>query len=61
MVSEAKGWSPSAAFHLAVSLRGDTANIFETLSEAQRHNFDSLSNALELQFGKKCTKECSLL
>ena len=45
MVSEANGWSPSAkAFHFAVSLRGDAADIFETLLETQRHNFDSLSS-----------------
>ena len=47
MISEANGWSPTAkAFHLAASLRGDAANVLETLSEAQRHTFDSLSNAL---------------
>ena len=58
MVSEHNGWSPSAEdFHLAVSLRGNAANILGTISEAQRHNFDSLSSALEQRFGEKCTKE----
>ena len=62
MVAEANSWSPSAkAFHLAASLRGDAANVLETLSEAQRHNFDSLSSALELRFGEKGTKEYSRL
>ena len=60
MVVDANRWNPSAqAFHLAASLRGDEANFLQTLSEAQRHNFDSFSRALELRFGEKCTKECS--
>ena len=51
MVAEANGWNPNAkAFHLAASLRGDTADILETLSEAQRHNFETFSIALELRF-----------
>ena len=58
MVSKANGWSHSAeAFHLAFSLRGGAADIFETFSGAQRHNFDSLLRALELRFSEKCTKE----
>ena len=49
MVVEGNGWSPSGkTFHLAASLRGNAADILETLSEAQRHNFYSLSSALEL-------------
>ena len=57
MVAEANRWSPSAqAFHLAASLRGDTANVLETLSKAQIHNFHSLSSALELRFGKNAQK-----
>ncbi|GFS65171.1 retrovirus-related Pol polyprotein from transposon 412 [Nephila pilipes] len=60
MVAEANGWnSRFKAFHLAASLRGDTANIFETFPEEQRHDFQALSGALELRFGGKCTKEYS--
>ncbi|KAF8791594.1 hypothetical protein HNY73_006436 [Argiope bruennichi] len=57
MVAEANGWNPQAkAFHLASSLRGDAADILETLTEEQRHDFHALSSALELRFGEKCTK-----
>ncbi|GFU26113.1 retrovirus-related Pol polyprotein from transposon 412 [Nephila pilipes] len=62
MVAEANGWnSPVKAFHLAASLRGDMADILETLPEEQRHDFQALSGALELRFGGKCTKEYSRL
>ena len=62
MVAEANGWISSAKpFHLAASLRRDAADILQMLSEAQRHNFDSLSSAFELRFGGKCTKEYSHL
>ncbi|KAF8770190.1 hypothetical protein HNY73_017752 [Argiope bruennichi] len=62
MVAEANGWNPQAkAFHLATSLRGDAADILETLTEEQRHDFQALSSALELRFGEKCTKEYSRL
>ena len=46
MISEANGWITSTkAFHHAAALRRDADDVFETLSEAQRHNFDSLSGA----------------
>ena len=62
MVAEASGWNPSAkAFHLAAPLRGDAANILETFSEAQRHNFDFSSSALEMRFGEKGTEKYSCL
>ena len=58
MISEANGWSPSAkAFHLTSSLRGNATDLLETLSEAQRHNFHSLSSVLELWLKQKCIKE----
>ncbi|GFS39097.1 gag-Pol polyprotein [Nephila pilipes] len=58
MVAEANGWNSQVkAFHLAASLRGDAADILETLPEAQRHDFQALSGSLELRFGRKCTKE----
>ncbi|GFS37936.1 gag-Pol polyprotein [Nephila pilipes] len=42
MVVEANGWNPRAkAFHLTTSLRGDAADIFETLPEEQRHDFQA--------------------
>ena len=50
MVSEANGWSPSAkAFHFYASLRGDAADILETLSEAKRHNLTWLLNFRNLE------------
>ncbi|GFT80080.1 retroviral-like aspartic protease 1 [Nephila pilipes] len=59
---EANGWNPRAkAFHLAISLRGDVADILETLPEQQKSDFQALSGALELRFGGKCTKEYSRL
>ena len=62
MVPETNGWSPSAkAFYFAASLRGDKTNVLETLSEAQRLKFDTLSSTLELRFKENCTKEYSCL
>ncbi|KAF8793548.1 hypothetical protein HNY73_005013 [Argiope bruennichi] len=62
MVAEANGWNPQAkAFHFAASLRGDAADILETLTEEQRHDFQALSSALELRFREKCAKEYSRL
>ena len=62
MVTKANGWNHSAkAFHVASLLRGNAASMLKTLSEAQRHNFEILSSALELRFREKCTKEYSCL
>ncbi|GFS51526.1 gag-Pol polyprotein [Nephila pilipes] len=62
MAAEANGWNSRVkTFHLAASLRGDAADILETLPEEQRHDFQALSGALEQRFGGKCTKEYSRL
>ncbi|KAF8789950.1 Retrovirus-related Pol polyprotein like [Argiope bruennichi] len=60
---KANGWNPQAkAFHLAASLKGDTARHPWTLTEEQRQCFSKLYRvALELGFGEKCTKEYSRL
>ncbi|GFS72892.1 uncharacterized protein NPIL_505231 [Nephila pilipes] len=56
MVAEANGWNSRVkVFHLAASLRGDAADILETLPEKQRNDFQALSGGLELLFGGKCT------
>ncbi|KAF8786035.1 Retrovirus-related Pol polyprotein like [Argiope bruennichi] len=48
IVAEANGWNPQAkVFHFATSLRGDAADILETLTEEQRQDFQALSSALE--------------
>ena len=60
MVAKANRWSHSnKAFNLAVSVRGDIAIILERLSKMQRHDFQALLSAPELQFREKSTKECS--
>ena len=55
IVAKANDWDPVVkAFHFAASLRSDAAEIFKTktLSENQWLNFEALSSALELNFGK---------
>ncbi|GFS42776.1 gag-Pol polyprotein [Nephila pilipes] len=51
MVAEVNGWNPRVqAFHMAASLRGEAADILETLPQEQRHDFQALSSALELRY-----------
>ncbi|KAF8784305.1 hypothetical protein HNY73_010001 [Argiope bruennichi] len=53
--------SSSQSVSLAASIRGDVADVLETLTERQRHDFQALLSALELRCGEKCTKEYSRL
>ncbi|GFU41958.1 retrovirus-related Pol polyprotein from transposon 412 [Nephila pilipes] len=62
IVAEANGWnSRIKAFHLAATLRGDAADILETLPKEQRHDLQALSGAPEFRFERNCTKEYSRL
>ncbi|GFU61674.1 uncharacterized protein TNCV_4522111 [Trichonephila clavipes] len=62
IISEANEWTESVkACQLAGSLRGETAEILQTLSNTERLNLSSLYNALELRFGQKYSKEYARL
>ncbi|GFY23820.1 uncharacterized protein TNCV_3536141 [Trichonephila clavipes] len=62
IISEANGWTGGAkACQLAASLRGEAAEILQTLPDVERLNLNSLYSALDLQFGKKYSKEYALL
>ncbi|GFS37746.1 gag-Pol polyprotein [Nephila pilipes] len=60
MVAEANRWnSRGKDFHLAASLRRDSAHSLEILPEEQRHDFQALSGAIELRIRANCTNEYS--
>ncbi|GFV49857.1 uncharacterized protein TNCV_1391391 [Trichonephila clavipes] len=54
IISETNGWTEGAkACQLAASLRGEAAEILQTLPDTERLNLNSLYNALDLRFGQK--------
>ncbi|GFW14981.1 uncharacterized protein TNCV_4659421 [Trichonephila clavipes] len=51
------GWTEGVkACQLAASLRGEAAEILQTLPNTERLNLNSLYNALDLRFGQKYSK-----
>ncbi|GFX27882.1 uncharacterized protein TNCV_3083051 [Trichonephila clavipes] len=62
IISEANGWNEGVkACQLAASLRGEAAEILQTLSDTERLNLNSLYNALDLRFGQKYSKDYARL
>ncbi|GFU59986.1 uncharacterized protein TNCV_3237721 [Trichonephila clavipes] len=62
IISEANGWTEGAkACQLAASLRGEAAEVLQTLPDTERLNLNSLYNALDLQFGQKYSKDYARL
>ncbi|GFW88863.1 uncharacterized protein TNCV_2682971 [Trichonephila clavipes] len=62
IISEANGWTERIkACQLAASLRGEAAEILQTLPDTERLNLNSLYNALDLWFGQKYSKEYARL
>ncbi|GFW95137.1 uncharacterized protein TNCV_1497761 [Trichonephila clavipes] len=58
IISEANGWTEGVkACQLAASLRGEAAEILQTLPETERLNLNSLYNALNLRFSQKYSKD----
>ncbi|GFX09447.1 uncharacterized protein TNCV_4698331 [Trichonephila clavipes] len=56
------GWTEGVkACQLAASLRGEAAEILQTLPDTERLNLNSLYNALDLRFGQKYSKEYARL
>ncbi|GFV21294.1 uncharacterized protein TNCV_4888891 [Trichonephila clavipes] len=49
------------ACQLAASLRGEAAEILQTLPDTERLNLNSLYNALDLRFGQKYSKDYARL
>ncbi|GFS91354.1 uncharacterized protein TNCV_1307481 [Trichonephila clavipes] len=61
MISEANGWTEGVkACQLAASLKGESAEILQTLPDTERLNLNSLYNALDLWFGQKYSKDYAL-
>ncbi|GFS99132.1 uncharacterized protein TNCV_822531 [Trichonephila clavipes] len=62
LISEANGWTEGAkACQLAASLRGEAAEILQTLPNTERLNLNSLYNALDFRFGQKYSKDYARL
>ncbi|GFW27973.1 uncharacterized protein TNCV_768531 [Trichonephila clavipes] len=62
IISEVNGWTEGVkACQLAASLRGEAAEILQTLPETERLNLNSFYNALDLRFGQKYSKDYALL
>ncbi|GFX69304.1 uncharacterized protein TNCV_3564801 [Trichonephila clavipes] len=58
IISEANGWTEGVkACQLATSLRGEAAEILQTLLDTERLNLSSLYNVLDLRFGLKYSKD----
>ncbi|GFX60152.1 uncharacterized protein TNCV_4533131 [Trichonephila clavipes] len=58
IISEANGWTEGVkACQLAATLRGEAAEVLQTLSDTERLNLNSLYNALDLRFGQKYSKD----
>ncbi|GFW26318.1 uncharacterized protein TNCV_4423651 [Trichonephila clavipes] len=61
-ISESNGWTEGVkACQLAASLRGEAAEILQTLPDIERLNLNSLYNALDLRFGQKFSKDYARL
>ncbi|GFY15462.1 uncharacterized protein TNCV_1572731 [Trichonephila clavipes] len=62
IISEANGWTEGVkACQLAASLRGEAAEILQTLPDTERLNLNSLYNALDLRLGQKYSKDYARL
>ncbi|GFU74523.1 uncharacterized protein TNCV_550621 [Trichonephila clavipes] len=62
VILEAYGWIEGVkACQLAASLRGEAAEILQSLPDTERLNLNSLYNALDLQFGQKYSKNYARL
>ncbi|GFV73831.1 uncharacterized protein TNCV_3540071 [Trichonephila clavipes] len=62
IISEANGWNEGVkACQLAASLRGEAAEVLQTLPDIERLNLNSLYNALDLRFGQRYSKEYARL
>ncbi|GFU49807.1 uncharacterized protein TNCV_2930721 [Trichonephila clavipes] len=62
IISEANGWTEGVkACQLAASLRGEAAEILQTLPDTERLNLNSLYNALDLRFSQKYCKDFARL
>ncbi|GFV89716.1 uncharacterized protein TNCV_827081 [Trichonephila clavipes] len=62
IISEANGWTEGVkACKLAASLRGEAAQILQTLPDTERLNLNSLYNALNLRFSQKYSKDYARL
>ncbi|GFU66145.1 uncharacterized protein TNCV_2858181 [Trichonephila clavipes] len=60
--SKTNGWTEAAkACQLAASLRGEAAEVLQTLPDTERLNLNSLYNALDLRFGQKYSKDYARL
>ncbi|GFV14564.1 uncharacterized protein TNCV_3999151 [Trichonephila clavipes] len=62
IISEANGWTEGVkACQLAASLRGEAAEILQSLPDTERLNLNSLYNVLDLRFGQKYSKDYARL
>ncbi|GFW77958.1 uncharacterized protein TNCV_2490021 [Trichonephila clavipes] len=62
IISEANGWTEGVkACQLAASLRGEAAEILQTLPDTERLNLNSLYNALDLRFCQKYSQDYARL
>ncbi|GFW28488.1 uncharacterized protein TNCV_4641511 [Trichonephila clavipes] len=62
IISEANGWTEGVKVcQLAAYLRGEAAEILQTLPDTERLNLNSLYNALDLRFGQKYSKDYACL
>ncbi|GFX71458.1 uncharacterized protein TNCV_2694461 [Trichonephila clavipes] len=58
IISEANGWTEGVkVYQLATSLRGEAAEILQTLPDTERLNLNFLCNGLDLRFGQKYSKD----
>ncbi|GFT01470.1 uncharacterized protein TNCV_269891 [Trichonephila clavipes] len=62
IISEDNGWIEGVkACQLAASLRGEAAEVLQTLPDTERLNLNSLYNALDLRFSQKYSKDYARL
>ncbi|GFX27405.1 uncharacterized protein TNCV_35021 [Trichonephila clavipes] len=62
IISEGNGWTEGVkACQLAASLRGEAAEVLQTLPDVELLNLNSLYNALDLRFGQKYSKDYARL
>ncbi|GFT30843.1 uncharacterized protein TNCV_1682361 [Trichonephila clavipes] len=59
IISEANQWTEEVkACQLVASLRGEAAEVLQTLTDTELLNLNSLYNALDLRFSQKFYKDC---
>ncbi|GFU75504.1 retrovirus-related Pol polyprotein from transposon 412 [Trichonephila clavipes] len=62
IISEANRWTEEVkACQLVASLRGEAAEVLQTLTDTELLNLNSLYNALDLRFGQKFSKDYARL